>query len=87
MITFPGHDKAEGPKDASDPMGTVMSFLNAGIAFGAANSILGAVQGVAVQVAGYTPGGYGFEPAVAEMTPAPTPTAPTMQRNVNGLGM
>ncbi len=63
------------PKAADDPMGTVMSFLNAGLMFGAMGTMLDAVD---MQV-GAMPAGTGFEAMQAEMrNMAPAPTAPTM---------
>lgn len=69
---------------ADNPMGTVMNFVNAGVMFGAANSILGAVEGGMAQLAGDMPNGSGTEPALAErgiapqMTMSPQIGTPTM---------
>lgn len=63
--------------NASDPMGTVMSFLNAGLMFGAATTILGGMESLGGPVGGM-PGGTGYEAAIAEMRPANIPTAPTI---------
>lgn len=86
IITFPGHDKAGQPTDASDPVNTVLGFINAGIMFEAATNIMDAVGAGSIQVAGSMPEGSGFEPAI---THAPAP-APSMDPSINrtpGMGL
>lgn len=70
--------------NASDPMGTVMGFLNAGLLFGAANTILGGIESLGGPVGGM-PGGTGIEPALAARGPAPM--APTASPGISNPGM
>ncbi|MFN3701417.1 MAG: hypothetical protein ACK4VI_07845 [Alphaproteobacteria bacterium] len=79
IMPFMGNNSAQPPA-ADTPMGTVMSFMNAGVMYGAANSILGAIEDGMAQLAGGMPNGMGTEPALAERGMAPN-MAPQMTMN------